>query len=46
MILSRDGIKVTEATSKSLEAKEIQVAKCKFEDLTILGIYRSPTVLK
>ena len=46
MILSRDGIKVTEAISKSLEAKEIQVAKCKFEDLTILGIYRSPTILK
>ena len=46
MILSRDGIKVIEATSKSLEAKEIQVAKCKFEDLTIIGIYRSPTILK
>ena len=46
MILSRDGIKVTEATSKSLEAEEIQVAKCKFEDLTIIGVYRSPTILK
>ena len=46
MILSRDGIKVTEATSKSLEAKEIQVAKCKFEDITIIGVYRSPTILK
>ena len=43
MILSRLGI---EATSKSLEVEEIQVAKCKFGDLTIIGVYRSPTILK
>ena len=46
MILSRLGVNVIEATSKSLEDEEIQVAKCKFEDLTIIGVYRSPTILK
>ena len=46
MILSRLGVNVIEATSKSLEVEEIQVAKCEFEDLTIIGVYRSPTILK
>ena len=46
MILSRLGVNVIEATSKSLEIEEIQVAKCKFEDLTVIGVYRSPTILK
>ena len=46
MILSKLGLDVIEATSRSLEAEEIQVAKCKFGDLTIIGIYRSPTILK
>ena len=46
MILSRMGLKVTDATSKSLDVEEIQVAKCKIEDLTIIGVYRSPTIQK
>ena len=46
MILSKLGLDVIEATSKSLEVEEIQVAKCQFKDLTIIGIYRSPTILK
>ena len=46
MILSKLGLNVIEATSKSLETEEIQVAKCKIEDLTIIGVYRSPTIQK
>ena len=45
MILSKLGMNVIEATSKSLEVEEIQVANCQFGDLTIIGIYRSPTIL-
>ena len=45
MILSKLGLNVIEATSKSLEVEEIQVANCQFGDLTIIGIYRSPTIL-
>ena len=46
MILSKLGVNVIEATSKSLDIEEIQVAKCKIEDLTVIGVYRSPTILK
>ena len=46
MILSKLGVNVIEATSKSLEIEEIQVAKCKIGDLTVIGVYRSPTILK
>ena len=44
MVLSKLGISV-EATSRNL-IEEIQVAKVIFKDLTILGVYRSPTVIK
>ena len=43
MIQVKNGVKVHNATSESI-IDEIQVAKCKFKDLTIFGVYRSPTV--
>jgi hypothetical protein len=43
MIMAKNGIKIHSATSESI-IDEIQVAKCKFKDLTIFGVYRSPTV--
>jgi exonuclease III len=43
MIMAKNGVKIHSATSESIIDK-IQVAKCKFKDLTIFGVYRSPTV--
>ena len=43
MVLAKDSIKIHDAKSESLIEK-IQVAKFKFNDLTIFGVYRSPSV--
>ena len=44
MILHKTAIKVHDSESESI-LEEIQVAKCRYEDLTIIGVYRSPSVL-
>ena len=45
MILHKSAIKVHDAESESI-LEEIQVAKCRYKDLTIIGVYRSPSVLE
>ena len=45
MILHKSEIKVHDSESESILEK-IQVAKCKYKDLTIIGIYRSPSILE
>ena len=43
LIMAKEGVKVHSASSESV-VDEIQVAKCQFKDLTIFGVYRSPTI--
>ena len=45
MILHKTAIKVHDSESESI-LEEIQVAKCRYEDLTIIGVYRSPSILE
>ena len=45
IILHKTAVKVHDSELESI-LEETQVAKCRYKDLTIIGVYRSPSVLE